>query len=78
MPGRSPAPTLEQPMTTNTNDNPPRRTSAPDRPDRKPQAHERLDAQGYRDAAELDPRDGRGQGTERTQAQGRGNDDDRG
>ena len=61
-------------MTTNQDDNPPGRVSRPDRPDRQPQAHEIQDAQGDRDAEQLNPRDDRGQGSERTQSQGRGND----
>lgn len=64
-------------MTTNRDDNPPGRISRPDRPDRKPQAHELEATQGYRDAEQLNPRNDRGQGQERTQQQGRGNDDDR-
>lgn len=65
-------------MTTDRNDNPRGRTSRPDRPDGKPQAHERQRAAGYRDGDELNPRNDRGQGSERSQSQGRGNDDDRG
>lgn len=34
--------------------------------------------QGWRDAEQLNPRNDRGQGSERSQAQGRGNDPDRG
>lgn len=66
-------------MTTNKDDNRPRRTHhQPDRPDRKPQAHERVQAQGYKSGEERNPRNDRGQGSERTQQQGRGNDPDRG
>jgi hypothetical protein len=65
-------------MTTNKNDNPPGRTSRPDNPDGKPQAHERLQAQGYKSGEERNPRNDRGQGNERTQKQGRGNDPDHG
>lgn len=62
-------------MTTNKDSNPPGRIHQPNRADRK-QAHERL--QGNRDADELNPRNDRGTGSERTQAQGRGLDADRG
>jgi hypothetical protein len=65
-------------MTTNKDSNPPGRIHLSDRSDRQPQAHERLQAQGYKDAEDLDPQNNRGQGNERTQAQGRGNDPDRG
>jgi hypothetical protein len=64
-------------MTTNKDSNPPKRIHQPNRGDAK-QAHEHLDAQGYRNADELNPRNDRGQGNERRQAQGRGNDPDRG
>ncbi|MBW3551129.1 MAG: hypothetical protein KY442_10050 [Proteobacteria bacterium] len=65
-------------MTTNKDSNPPGRTHQPNRPDRQPQAHERLQAQGYKDGEERNPRNDRGQGSERKQQQGRGNDPDRG
>lgn len=65
-------------MTTNKDSNPPKRTSVPDRPDGEPQAHERLDSRGYKTADQLNPRNDRGQGDEREQAQGRGNDPDKG
>ncbi|CAA9334490.1 MAG: hypothetical protein AVDCRST_MAG71-1898 [uncultured Lysobacter sp.] len=65
-------------MTTDKNDNPPARTGTPNRQKAQPQAHERLDAQGYKDAEELNPRNDLGQGSERAQGQGRGNDPDRG
>lgn len=65
-------------MTTDRTDNPPGRVSRPDRTDAQPQAHERQQAGRYRNADELDPRNDRGQGSERTQSQGLGNDDDRG
>jgi hypothetical protein len=64
-------------MTTHKDSNPTGRTHRPDRTDRT-QAHQHLDAQGYKDADELNPRNDRGQGDERRQAQGRGNDPDRG
>ena len=64
-------------MTTNKDDNPKGRIHQPNRADRK-QAHERLQAQGDKDADELNPRNDRGTGNERTQAQGRGLDADRG
>lgn len=64
-------------MTINKDSNPPGRIHKPNRADRK-QAHEHLEAQGYKDADELNPRNDRGQGDERMQAQGRGNDPDRG
>lgn len=64
-------------MTTNKDSNPPGRVHQPHRADGK-QAHEHLDAQGYKHADELNPRNDRGQGDERRQAQGRGNDPDRG
>lgn len=65
-------------MTTNKDDNPPRRTHKPNRPGGQPQAHERLQPEGYKEAEDRDPRDDRIQGSERTQKQGRGNDPDRG
>lgn len=61
-------------MTTNRDDNPPRRIHRPG----APQTREQLDAQRYREGDELDPRDDRGQGSERSESQGRGNDPDRG
>jgi hypothetical protein len=65
-------------MTTNKDDNPPRRVHPPDRPGAQSQAHERQQAQRYRSGEDLNPRNDRGQGDETTQAQGRGNDPDRG
>lgn len=65
-------------MTINKDSNPPRRISDPKRTDGQPQAHERLQDQGYKEGDELNPRNDRGQGDEREQAQGRGNDPDRG
>lgn len=64
-------------MTMNKDSNPPGRIHQPNRPGRK-QAHEHLQAQGEKDADELNPRNDRGTGNERTQAQGRGLDADRG
>lgn len=64
-------------MTTQRNDDPPGRTSRPGRPDARSQAHELQSPQAHRDAEQLNPRDDRGQGSEREQAQGRGNDDAR-
>lgn len=64
-------------MTTDKNSNPPRRSHQPNRADRALQAHERQQAQGYREGEDLNPRNDRGQGSENTQAQGRGNDPDR-
>lgn len=69
------APPEDPRMTIERDDNPPPRTRTPARADAAPQAHERLEAG---DADALDPRDGRGQGSERTQAQGRGGDPERG
>ena len=65
-------------MTTNKNDNLPGRTSPAGRADGKPQAHVLQSTEGYRDGEQLDPRNDRGQGPERTQQQGRGGDADRG
>lgn len=64
-------------MTTNKDDNPQGRTSRPDRADGQPQAFER-EAARAKSGDERNPRNDRGQGSERTQAQGRGKDPDRG
>lgn len=64
-------------MTTNKDDNPPGRTIQAKR--LQPQQQQQQQGPGpYRDADELDPHDARGHGDKRTQAQGRGNDPDRG
>lgn len=63
-------------MTTNRDDNPQRRTSKPTKSGH-PQAHERQQA-AYKSGEERNPRNDRGQGNERKQQQGRGNDPDRG
>ncbi len=65
-------------MTTDRNDNPPGRTSPAGRADGKPQAHGLQSTHGYRDGEQLNTRDDRCQGPERTQQQGRGGDADRG
>lgn len=63
-------------MTTDRNDNPPR-VHRVDRPDGKPQAHAQFEAGRYHEADELDAFDDRGHGSERSQAQGRSDQDRR-
>lgn len=65
-------------MTIDKDSNPSPRIHRPGQPGGQPQAHERLSAEGGRDGEDLDPRNDRGQGSERSESQGRGNDPDRG
>lgn len=64
-------------MTTQQDGNSPPRIHRVDRPDGTSQAHQQAEAGRYRTADELDAFDHRGQGTERTQAQGRSDEDTR-
>jgi hypothetical protein len=64
-------------MTTDRDDQTPPRVHRVDRADGKSQAHQQAEAGRYRTADELDAFDDRGQGSQRSQVQGRGGEDRR-